>query len=315
MGSYLVTGAAGFIGSNLVESLLADGYVVRGLDNFETGSRENVDRFEESEGFTFVEGDLQDERTVQKAVVDCDYVLHQGAVPSVPRSLENPKLTTTANCVGTTNLLEACTASGVETVVVASSSSVYGDSDELPKHEAMPVDPLSPYALSKFFTERLAIQYSQYHDLDTVALRYFNVFGPCQRPDDEYAAVIPKFINAMLAGNPPTIFGDGEQSRDFTFIDNVVEANRLACESECSGEVLNVACGGRITVNELVETLNEIFDTKIDPIYEPPRPGDVRHSEASIEKARKEIGYEPMVDFREGLERTVEYFQRRPEPA
>lgn len=307
----LVTGAAGFIGSNLSRELVDRGYRVRGLDNFETGRRTNLEELVQDESFELVEGDLRDEAVVRSAMEDVEYVFHQGAVPSVPRSIDDPQLSTEVNCLGTTILLEAARDADVETVVVASSSSVYGSSEELPKHETMPVNPESPYALTKYWTEKLAVQFSDLYGLDTVALRYFNVFGPRQDPSSEYAAVIPKFIRLMRDGERPVIYGDGEQSRDFTYIDNVVEANVLAAESDAAGDVLNVACGDRITINDLVERLNVILGTSLEPRYDDPRPGDVKHSHADISRAREAIGYEPSVPFEGGLRETVSWFADR----
>lgn len=302
----VVTGAGGFIGSNLVRELLSRGHEVRGIDNFETGSPDNLigiddDRFELYER-DLAEGDLT-------AVLDgAEYVFHQAAVPSVPRSINAPLLSIEANCMGTAELMVGAQDASVERVVVASSSSVYGSDGPLPKQEDQPVNPGSPYALTKYFTEELAMEFSKFYDLDTVALRYFNVFGPRQDPSSEYAAVIPKFIQLMREGNRPTIYGDGEQSRDFTYINNVLQANIKAAQSNRSGQVYNVACGDRFTINDLVELLNDLLDTDLDARYEAPRPGDVRHSRADIQNAQEEIGYEPVVSFQDGLERTVEYF-------
>jgi nucleoside-diphosphate-sugar epimerase len=304
----LVTGAAGFIGSHLSRELLDRGHMVRGFDNFSTGDPARIDSLTDREDFEFLEGDLRNEDAVEAAVSDAEWVFHQAAVPSVPRSVENPKLTTTANCVGSTNLLVAARDADVESVVVASSSSVYGSGDESPKHEDQPDNPESPYALSKYWTERLAVQFSDLYGLETVALRYFNIFGPGQDPDGDYAAVIPKFIDLMLDGEQPVIYGDGEQSRDFTYIENAVQANIKAAKSDCAGEAMNIGCGDNTTVNALVEQLNEILELNIDPIHDEPRPGDIRHSHADISKARTETGYEPLVDFREGLERTAGAF-------
>ena len=309
----LVTGVAGFIGSHLAHELLDRDYEVRGLDNFSTGNPERIGPLDERADFEFIEGDLRDETDVSTAVADVDYVFHQAAVPSVPRSVENPKLTTTSNCVGTTNLLVAARDADVDSVVVASSSSVYGSGGELPKREDQPANPESPYALSKYWTEKLALQFSELYGLQTVALRYFNIFGPGQDPDGEYAAVIPKFVDLMIDGERPVIYGDGEQSRDFTFIENALQANIKAAESDCTGEALNVGCGGNVTVNSLVERLNDVLDTDVEPVHEGPRPGDVRHSHADISKAREEIGYEPTVSFQGGLERTVEAARSEPE--
>ena len=305
MKTALVTGAAGFIGSNLSGTLLDRGYAVVGIDNFETGRRKNISRLETEDSFTFVEGNIRNREDVESAIKDIDYVFHQAAVPSVPRSVEDPVTSTDANCTGTAVVLDAARKASVDTVVVASSSSVYGSSEELPKVETMPTAPESPYALSKYYTEQLAMQCSELYDIDTVALRYFNIFGPYQDPEGAYAAVIPKFIGLMDDGERPVIYGDGKQSRDFTYIDNAVDANIRAAERDVSGETFNVGCGRQITVNELVETLNEKLGTEIDPIYDDPRPGDVRHSTADISKAREQLGYEPTVDFETGIERTI----------
>ena len=309
MPTALVTGVAGFIGSNLATALLDRGYEVRGVDNFATGREANLNALDDKEAFLFIEADIRDAEAMADAVSGVDYVFHQAAVPSVPRSVEDPVTTTDANCTGTATLLDAARHANVDTVVVASSSSVYGSSEELPKVESMPESPESPYALSKYFTEKLAVQCSDFYDIDTVALRYFNVFGPRQDPEGEYAAVIPKFINLMLDGKQPVIYGDGEQSRDFTYIDNAVEANVLAAESDATGVAVNIACGGRVTINELVERINRILGTDIEPIYDDPRPGDVRHSMADLNLVQSELGYEPKVEFQKGLERTVEWFQ------
>lgn len=305
--SVLVTGAAGFIGSHLVDRLLEEGATVRGLDNFETGRKANIEHVVEHDRFEFVDGDLRDAKTVESVMGDVDYVFHQGAVPSVPRSVDDPLLTTEANCVGTTNLLNAARDEEVEKVVVASSSSVYGSSEELPKHEDMPVNPESPYALSKYWTEQLAVQFANLYGLETVALRYFNVFGPRQDSSSDYAAVIPKFIAMMLDGQRPPVYGDGEQSRDFTYVANVVQANLDAATSQSKGEVVNVACGDRTTVNALVDQLNVILGTNLEPKYTEPRPGDIKHSQADISLAKEVIGYTPTVKFDDGLNRTVGY--------
>ena len=305
MTTALITGVAGFIGSSLADALLDRGYTVRGIDNFATGRQQNIDSLSDRSGFSFTEADIRDADAVADVVDGVDYVFHQAAVPSVPRSVEDPVTSTDANCTGTATVLDEARKAGVDTVVVASSSSVYGSSKELPKVETMTEQPESPYALSKYYTEKLALQFSDLYDIDTVALRYFNIFGPSQDPEGEYAAVIPKFIDLMLAGDRPVIYGDGEQSRDFTYIENAIQANIKAAEGDVTGEAFNVGTGGRVTVNELVESLNELLKTEIDPIYDDPRPGDVRHSHADISKAEELLGYEPTVGFDKGLERTI----------
>lgn len=301
----LITGAAGFIGSNLADALLDRGYDVRGVDNFETGRESNLETIRSTDSFSFYETDIRDEEAMDQLMEGVDYVFHQAAVPSVPRSVEDPVATTDANCTGTAVVLDSAKENDVERVVVASSSSLYGSSEQLPKQEDMQVRPESPYALSKYYTEKLALQFDELYDVDAVALRYFNVFGPNQYPNGQYAAVIPKFIKFILAGERPVVYGDGRQSRDFTFIDNVVEANALAAESDVGGEQFNVGCGDNTTINQLVEMLNEIIDTDIEPTYGEPRPGDVRHSHADISKAKSVLGYSPTVDVTEGLRRTV----------
>jgi nucleoside-diphosphate-sugar epimerase len=309
MPTALVTGAAGFIGSNLAEALLDRGYRVRGVDDFSTGRQSNLEPLSPREEFSFREADIRDADAMADAVAGVDSLFHQAAVASVPRSVEDPVTTTDANCTGTATVLDAARRADVDTAVVASSSSVYGASEELPKVETMPATPESPYALSKYFTEELALQFSDFYDIDTVALRYFNIFGPRQDPEGEYAAVIPKFISLMLDGDRPVIFGDGEQSRDFTYVDNAVQANVLAAEGDVTGEAFNVGSGGRVTVNELVDALNETLGTDLDPIHDDPRPGDVRHSHADVSKAAELLGYEPEVGFEAGLRRTVEYYR------
>jgi nucleoside-diphosphate-sugar epimerase len=306
MPTALVTGVAGFIGSSLARALLERGYQVRGIDNFATGSQENISPMKQSSGFAFSEVDIRDQSDLINVIEGVDYVFHQAAVPSVPRSIDDPVVSTDANCTGTATVLHGAQKVGVDTVVVASSSSIYGATEKLPKVESMVERPESPYALSKYYTEKLAVQFSDLYDIDTVALRYFNIFGPNQDPDGEYAAVIPKFVDLMLRGEQPVIYGDGKQSRDFTYIENAIEANVLAAEGDITGEAFNVGTGGRVTINELVERINEQLGTAIDPIYDDPRPGDVRHSHADISKARELLDYEPVVTFDDGLEQTVE---------
>lgn len=309
MPTALVTGVAGFIGSNLADALLDRGYAVRGVDNFETGRKQNLEPLQNADNFTFHETDIRDADAMTEITEGVNYVFHQAAVPSVPRSVEDPITTTDANCTGTATVLNAARNADVDTAVVASSSSVYGSTEQLPKVESMTEQPESPYALSKYYTEKLAIQFSDLYDIDTAALRYFNIFGPHQDPNGEYAAVIPKFISLLLDGDRPVIYGDGEQSRDFTFIDNAVQANILAAERDVTGEAFNVGCGDRITINELVDTLNDLLDTDINPIYDDPRPGDVRHSHADISKAEDRLVYNHDVGFRDGLERTIPYYR------
>jgi len=306
---YLVTGGAGFIGSNIVETLVARGEQVVVLDDFSTGKRENLEGFLDK--VTLIEGSVAD-AVVREAVEGVDFVLHQGALASVPRSVDDPISTNRANVDGTLNLLVAARDAGVKRVVFAASSSAYGDQPTLPKVETMPPMPLSPYAASKVACEYYCKAFTACYGLETVCLRYFNIFGPRQDPQSQYAAVIPRFITRMLDGKPPVIFGDGEQSRDFTYVADCVEANLLACEAPGAvGRTFNVACGGRYTLNQLVELLNDILGTDLQPIYEPERPGDVKHSQADITAARQALGYEPKVSFEEGLRRTVEWFKAR----
>ncbi len=308
MATYLVTGGAGFIGSHLVHALVERGEPVRVFDNFSTGRRENLEGLEGR--IEVIEGDLRDPVALEKAVHGINYVLHQAALPSVTRSVEDPLASHAANATGTLNLLLAAKAANVKRVVYASSSSVYGDAPTLPKEEGMKPDPKSPYAASKLMGEYYCQIFYRIFGLETVSLRYFNVFGPRQDPSSPYAAVIPRFISAMLEGRSPVIFGDGLQSRDFTYVENVVEANLLALSAKgVAGEVINVACGKRYTLLTLVECLNRILGSRLVPRFEAPRPGDVRHSQASIEKAQSLLGYKPKVGFEEGLCRTVEWFQ------
>jgi UDP-glucose 4-epimerase len=308
MATYVVTGGGGFIGSNIVRALLDRGEEVRVVDNFATGRRENLEGIECR--ITLCEVDIRDLPALTEALSGADYVLHQAALPSVPRSVQNPILSTEINVNGTLNLLLAARDSGVKRVVMASSSSVYGANPELPKHEGMRPLPISPYAASKLANEAYCAAFTNVYGLETVCLRYFNVFGPRQDPTSQYAAVIPLFINAILKGESPTIFGDGEQSRDFTFVANVIHANLLAATApEAGGVICNVACNDRITLNDLVRYVNEILGTDVQPKYDEVRRGDVKHSQANISLAQEKLGYEPQVSFREGLERTVEWYQ------
>ncbi len=306
---YLVTGGAGFIGSNIVSELLKQGQQVVVLDNFATGKRENILPLMKNENLTMIEGDLRSFHIVRSAVKGVDYILHQGALPSVPRSINDPITSNDVNILGMLNILEAAKEFGVKRVITASSSSIYGNSETLPKVESMPVNPLSPYALTKYAQERYCQIFSQIYGLETVALRYFNVFGPNQDPTSQYSAVIPKFIKLIMADKEPVIYGDGSQSRDFTFVENNVWANIQACTApKAAGEVINIACGECYTLIDLVNMINEILGKKIEPKFEKDRAGDVKHSLAEIEKAKELLGYEVRVDFKQGLERTVDFF-------
>jgi len=304
---YLITGGAGFIGSNIASHLVEKGEMVRILDNFSSGRKENIVGLPDT--VEVIDGSITDYWTVIKAVKGMDYVLHQAALPSVPRSVADPLTSNAVNIDGTLNMLEAARAAGVKKFVMASSSSIYGESEELPKHEGMEPSPLSPYAITKLTAEHYCRVYWELYRFPTVALRYFNIFGPRQDPGSEYAAVIPKFITAFLEDRSPTVFGDGEQSRDFTYIDNCVQANILAATNEkMVGDQFNVACGGQFTLNDLLNELRKIIgvDTKAD--YAPERPGDIKHSYAAIDKLKQQ-GYDPQVGFEEGLKRTVDFFR------
>ena len=303
---YLITGGAGFIGSNIVKYLLQKGAHVRILDNFSTGKRDNIREFLSDSHLELIEGDLRNYQVVRQAVEDVDYILHQGALPSVPRSISDPVTTNEVNILGTLHVLEAAKEFKVKRTVYASSSSVYGDTETLPKIETMPIKPLSPYALAKYAGERYCQIYNQIYGLETVCLRYFNVFGPKQDPASQYSAVIPKFIKLIREIKRPVIYGDGHQSRDFTYVENVVRANILACEANnVQGQVFNVACGERTTLLHLLEAINCILKTDVRPIFEKERIGDVKHSEASIEKAKELLHYKVVRRFEEGLELTI----------
>jgi len=310
MANVLVTGGAGFIGSNLTEELLKRGHLVRVLDDFSTGKRENLIFNKGYPSLEIVEGDIRDLSTCQKAVQGMEYVFHQGALPSVQRSVEDPETSNAVNVGGTLNILLAAREKGVKRVMYASSSSIYGDTPTLPKHEEMPPNPLSPYALQKHVGEHYCRLFYQLYGLETISLRYFNIFGPKQDPNSLYSAVIPKFIDALLQGRAPIIFGDGEQSRDFTYIENVVQANLLAMSAEhLHGEAINIACGKRISLNQLLDILKEILGSKQPPIYQEPRKGDVKHSLADIRKGKEVINYEPKVGIETGLKKTVDFFR------
>lgn len=305
---YLVTGGAGFIGSHITRRLLADGNHVRVLDNFSSGKEENLREI--ASDIELIRGDIRDRSVVADAVKGAYVVFHEAALGSVSRSVEDPVTTHESNITGTLNVLLAARDLGVRRVVYASSSSVYGETPELPKHEGMRQMPLSPYALSKLAGEQYCGVFSHVYGLETVALRYFNIFGPRQDPKSEYAAVIPRFVTAMLTGNRPVVYGDGKQSRDFTYVENVVEANLLASEaSRAPGRFFNIACGGRYNLLDLLARIKAILGSDIEPVHEAPRAGDVRDSQASIEAAREGIGYEVKVDFEEGLKRTVTWYR------
>jgi len=301
----LVTGGGGFIGSHLVNRLLMLGHRVRVLDNFSTGHRSNLDAV--AGEVEIIEGDIQSYERASHATKGCEIVFHQAALPSVPRSVQDPLTSTASNVTGTLNVLLAARDAGTQRVIYASSSSVYGANPTLPKHEEMATLPISPYAVAKLAGEGYCRSFGVVYGLETVAIRYFNVFGPRQDPRSMYAAVIPRFITTLLAGEQPEIFGDGEQSRDFTYVDNVIDANLLAMEAKAAaGNVYNVACGENTSLNQLVSMLGEIIDMEPDPRHRPPRSGDVKHSLADIACARADLGYEPAVSLRNGLERTVE---------
>ena len=304
----LVTGGAGFIGSNLVERLLELGQKVRVIDNLSTGKAANIEAFMDK--IEFVNGDIRYLNTVMEAMLNVDYVLHQAALPSVPRSIETPLESNDVNTNGTLNLLYAAKENGVKRFVYAASSSAYGESPTLPKIESMPTSPLSPYAVNKLAGENYCKAFYNVYGLETVALRYFNIFGPRQDPNSYYSAVIPKFIKALLLNKQPVIFGDGEQSRDFTYIENVISANLMACKgsAKSAGRVVNIACAERITLNELANELKILLGKDINPIHGDPRPGDIKHSLADINLAKELIDYTPKVTVKEGIKKTVDWF-------
>ncbi len=307
MRSVLVTGGAGFIGSHLVEALLERGDRVRVLDNFSTGRRENLAAVPAD--VDLLEGDLRDPATVRRAVDGIEVIFHLGAIPSVPASIANPSECEAVNVGGTLNLVMAGRDAGVRRIVYASSCAIYGDTQRLPVDEDFPPQPLSPYAVSKLTGEMYLGLCQALYGLETVSLRYFNVFGPRQDPRSPYAAVVPILIAAMSAGRPPTIYGDGEQTRDFIYVGDVVRANLLAAEAlGVSGAVLNIASGRRHAVNELVQRLNELLGTHLDPIHAAPRPGDILHSWASVDRARSRLSFTAAISFQEGLKRTVNFF-------
>lgn len=306
MALHLVTGGAGFIGSSIAEALLASGERVRIIDDFSSGRRQNVEKLPGH--VELVEGTIADPETVARAMRGVDVVFHEAAIPSVVRSVENPQATMLAGVQGTTVVLDVARQSGVRRVIFAASSSAYGDTPTLPKVETMEPKPLSPYAASKLAGEQLMRIFAQLYGLETLSLRYFNVFGPRQDPSSEYAAVVPKFVTAAIRGERPIIFGDGEQTRDFCYVDNAVRANLLAASTSRAlrGEVVNVACGERTSLNQLVRYVGDLVGRRLEPDLRPARPGDIRDSVADVQAARSLLGYQPAIDLRTGLKRTYE---------
>jgi nucleoside-diphosphate-sugar epimerase len=308
--TYLVTGGAGFIGSHIVERLVREGHHARVLDDFSSGKESNLESFRGE--IELIKGDIRDATLVKEAMKGVDIVFHEAALGSVPRSVADPLTTHEVNMTGTLNVLLAARDAGVKRVVYASSSSVYGETPVLPKSEDMTPQPLSPYALSKLVGEHYASVFKHVYGFEVVALRYFNIFGPRQDPESQYAAVIPRFITALLEGRAPLVYGDGLQSRDFTYVDNVVDANLLASEaSGVAGQAFNVACGGRYTLLDLLARLKEILASDIEPIHEASRAGDVRDSQASIEAAERALGYRVSVGFEDGLRKTVAWYRKQ----
>ena len=307
MPTYLVTGGAGFIGSHLSEELVRRGHRVRVADSLITGKRRNLDHIP---GVEFVEGDLADLEFAKRVAEGCEYVLHQAAIPSVPRSVKDPVTSNRANVDATLNVLVAAREAGAKRLVFAASSSAYGDTPTLPKHEGMPTNPLSPYALQKVVGEQYLQMFTRLYELETVSIRYFNVFGPRQDPSSPYSGVISVFATALLENRPPTIYGDGEQTRDFTYVANVVDGVLRACDApQASGEVINVATGGRISLNKLFYAMRDVVGGSLQPIYAEPRKGDVRDSQADIRKAKALLGYEPVISFEDGLARTIAWYR------
>ncbi len=309
--TFLVTGAAGFIGSNLCEAILEKGCKVKALDDLSTGKQANVDLFADNPDYTFIKGDIKDPQTCMDACEGVDYVLHQAAWGSVPRSLEMPQFYCKNNIDGTLNMLEAARQKGVKKFVYASSSSVYGDEPNLPKTEGREGNLLSPYALTKRCDEEWAKLYTKLYGLDTYGMRYFNVFGRRQDPDGAYAAVIPKFLKQLMRGETPTINGDGKQSRDFTYIDNVIEANLKACLAphEAAGEAFNIAYGGREYLIDIYYGLTKALGVDVEPNFGPDRKGDIKHSNADISKARKLLGYDPDYSFQDGIRLAIDWYK------
>ena len=310
MGKYLVTGGAGFIGSNLARFVLDAGHDVTVLDNFATGKPENLDEIRDR--IELIEGDIRDRATMDRAIDGCSAVFHEAALGSVPRSVEDPQTSHDVNVNGTITVLEAARAAGVKRIVFAASSSAYGDQEQSPKHEGMVPTPISPYAASKVACEVYLRSYAAVYGLQTLCLRYFNVFGPHQDPSGAYAAVIPVFVSKLLSGDRPVVFGDGEQSRDFCYIENVCEANWLAANAPgdvCDGRAVNIACSSRTTLNEILDMLRDLLGSDLQAEYADPRAGDVKHSLADISLARETIGYEPKVFFEEGLHKAIDWYK------
>ncbi len=308
MGLSLVTGGAGFIGSNMIRFLLDKGETVRVLDNFETGKHENLEEIKHD--IEIIEGDIRDEAVVAKAVAGAEIVYHFAALGSVPRSIDDPKTTHEVNVDGAFNVLEACRAAGVRRLVFASSSAIYGECEVLPQHEGLPIAPISPYGASKAIAEIYFRAYYETYKFETVCLRYYNVFGPRQDPNSQYAAAIPLFVSALLRDEAPGIFDDGEQSRGFTYIDNVMNANWLAANAkETHGEALNISTKDAVTVNTVVNTIRELLGKDIAPKYLPPRFGDIKHSLADVSRAKEVIGYEPFVTFDEGIRKAIDWYK------
>ncbi len=308
MANVLVTGGFGFIGSHLVKALITRKHTVRVLDDLSTGRRENLESV--AGRFDFMQGDLRDTKTCAQACADIHYIYHEAAIPSVPRSVEDPQTSHDVNVNGTFNLLMAAKNNGVKRVIYAASSSAYGDSEISPKHEGIIPAPLSPYAVQKLLGEHYLSSFYECFGLETISLRYFNVFGPQQDPSSDYAAAIPAFVAAIISGQPPTVYGNGEQTRDFTYIDNVVHGNMLAMDvNQTHGEAVNVACGGQISVNRVIEAINTSLGTDIQPQYVHARAGDVMHSCADIGLAKKVLNYESIVNLEDGLARTIEYYK------
>ncbi len=308
MADVLVTGGAGFIGSHLVTRLVEMGRRVRVLDDFSSGKLDNLAHLEGR--FECIRGDVRDSPTCERACAGVEFVLHEAAIGSVPKSIDDPRPSHDVNINGTYNILLAALQAGVRRVIYAGSSSVYGDAEVSPKHEELPTNPLSPYALQKLTGECYATVFSRCFGLETITLRYFNVFGARQDPNSQYAAAIPAFVTSILRGDPPVVYGDGEQTRDFTYVDNVVDGNlkAMAVARTC-GEAVNLACGGSVSINKVIQTINEALGTSVDARHEPPRAGDVRHSCADIDRARALLGFEPVVSFDEGLTRAIEYYK------